>query len=86
SLFLNRNPKRTRSGRQIVFFFAETPYLRRSAKNGGQRNAARIRRSPAIIPGRRDNDAAGMSERRLRASGAKYDGNYAVARSFQLSE
>ena len=55
-------------------------------QNGGQRNAARIRRSPAIIPGRRDNDAAGMSERRLRASGAKYDGNYAVARSFQLSE
>ncbi len=57
-----------------MFFFAENPYLRRSAKNGGQRNAARIRRSPAIIPGRRDNDAAGMSERRLRASGAKYDG------------
>ncbi|OFC64499.1 hypothetical protein BB937_06540 [Klebsiella pneumoniae] len=68
-----------------MFFFAENPYLRRSAKTAGRETlpASAIARNN---PRRRDNDAAGMSERRLRASGAKYDGNYAVARSFQLSE
>jgi hypothetical protein len=67
-----------------VFFFAENPYLRRSAKTAGRETLPASGDRPH--PGRRDNDAAGMSERRLRASGAKMTGNYAVARSFQLSE
>lgn len=57
-----------------MFFFAEYPHLRHSAKNGGQRNAVRIRRWPSLLPGRIDNDATGVSERRQRASGAKNDG------------
>ena len=44
-----------------------------------------IRRSPAIIPGRRDNDAAGIMNVACAPAVRNMTFNYAVARSFQLS-
>ncbi|MCS6056640.1 hypothetical protein LNO36_12570 [Klebsiella variicola subsp. variicola] len=69
-----------------MFFFAENPVSQALSKKRRAEKRCPHQAIARTIPGRRDNDAAGRANVACAPAARNMTGNYAVARSFQLSE